>query len=220
MRSSRWMIVPVAFLAFATTAHASPKVKGGDVAAMIVSTWACQDQLRVPRSTVGRSPWKLKHHSEGFRRAMLRRWTERRDGCRKVLHAYDNDIRRLQRGLAGTPMDGSAGDLIAAARRYGISPYFIAAIAGTESSFGAASCSGNPYNAFGLSSCTTGWSVPYFRSWREAYMFMGEFLTTRWPSARTTYDYRGYAACSDCWGAKTATHMRQRFGVGNGVRYR
>ena len=112
-----------------------------------------------------------------------------------------------------------AGDLLAAARRYRISPFFIAAIAGTESSFGAASCRGNPYNAFGLASCGSSWRVPYFPTWRSAYMFMGSFLTSRWPSATTTMHYYGYAGCSDCWGRKTAEHMRSRFGVGPSVRF-
>jgi hypothetical protein len=125
----------------------------------------------------------------------------------------------LNRGLAGTPMANTGYALEAAGWRYHISPYFIAAIAGTESSFGAAACSGNPKNAFGLSSCTSGWRVPYFPTWASAYQFMARFLTSRWPGARTPWSFRGYAACTDCWASKVAMHMRQRFGVGPGVRY-
>lgn len=188
----------------------------------VVATWKCED--KIPRArTRARNPWQP--HSHGYRAAELNRWQLRLRACLKQLHAHDDVIRRLQRGLAGTPMSGSEGPLEAAGRRWRISPYFIAAIAGTESSFGAASCRGNPYNAFGLSSCGSGWRVPYFRSWGEAYQFMGAFLTgntsvtSGWPNARTTYDYHGYAACSACWGRKTAEHMRARFGVGNEVRY-
>jgi len=115
-------------------------------------------------------------------------------------------------------MAGSERALEAAGRHWHVSPYFIAGIAGTESSFGAAACSGNPYNAYGLSSCTTGWSVPYFKSWAESYEFMGRFLKSRWPNARTPYDFHGYAACSSCWGASTARHMA-RFGVSPSVVY-
>lgn len=200
----------------AANARAANPPKGPVVARTIVQTWQCQDKLPTPR-TRARSPWK--EHSDGYWNREKLIWTRKLAACRKTLHAHDATIRRLQRGLAGTPMDGSAGSLEAAGRRYGISPYFIAAIAGTESSFGAAACSGNPYNAFGLSSCTTGWHVPYFRSWSQAYLFMAKFLTDRWPRARTVYDYHGYAACSSCWGASTAGHMRERFGVGPEVRY-
>jgi hypothetical protein len=120
----------------------------------------------------------------------------------------------LNRGLAGTPMAHTGYHLEAAGWRYRISPFLIASIAGTESSFGAAACRSNRFNAFGLSSCGSGWSVPDFRSWRHVYLFMAKFLTDRWPHARTSYDYHGYAACSSCWGAHTAWFMRHRFGVG------
>ena len=183
-----------------------------------VAVWTCQDQRRVPRTPASVSPWALPQ-SLPYRKWALRLWTERKVECLKELHAHDDVIRRLQRGLAGTPMDGSAGPLEAISRKWGISPYFIAGIAGTESSFGAASCSGNPYNAYGLSSCGSGWSVPYFNSWAESYEFMGRFLTSRWPSARTTYDYHGYAANSDSWGHKCAFWMRVKFGVDNLVAY-
>ena len=182
-----------------------------------VAVWNCQDQRRVPRTASSVSPWALPA-SHAYRQWTHKLWIKRQKECLVELHKYDDVVRQLQRGLSGTPMDGSAGDLLAAAIRYRISPFFIAAIAGTESSFGAAACSNNRYNAFGLSSCGSGWRVPNFQSWRDAYMFMGAFLTSRWPTATTTYSYSGYAACTSCWGAKTAMHM-QRFGVTNNVRF-
>lgn len=126
--------------------------------------------------------------------------------------------RTLNRGLAGTPMRGLGWKLEQAGWRWHIHPALIAAIAGTESSFGAASCRGNPFNAYGLSSCTSGWRVPYFKTWAQSFQFMGRFLTERWPRARTPYDYHGYAACSSCWGAKTSYYMR-RLGFAPSVRY-
>lgn len=183
-----------------------------------LAVWKCQDQRRVPRTSSSVSPWALPQ-SVAYRQWTHQLWVKRQRECLTELHKYDSIIRQLQRGLSGTPMDGTAGDLLAAALKYRISPFFIAGIAGTESSFGAASCSGNPYNAFGLASCGSSWSVPYFPTWRHAYMFMGDFLTSRWPSATTTYSFHGYAACASCWGAKTAMHMRSRFGVGSNVRF-
>lgn len=186
------------------------------IARTITATWTCQEEIGVPRTKAG-NVWA--RHSVAYRRWQLALWTGRLNGCLHHKELQDDVIAQLDSGLARTPMRGTGIHLVAAARKYRISPFFIAAIAGTESSFGAASCQGNPYNAFGLASCGSSWRVPYFPSWRSAYLFMGDFLTSRWPSARTTLDYHGYAACSSCWGAKTAMHMRQRFGVGPEVRF-
>lgn len=189
-----------------------------------VAVWKCQDQRGVERTRPAVSPWSLPK-SKQYRKWTLQLWQQRKKACLTELHALDGFIRTLQVGLAGTPMSGSEGDLVRAAKRWHISPFFIAAIAGTESSFGAAACSSNRFNAFGLSSCGSGWRVPNFQSWYEAYDFMGRFLTgntsvtSGWPNARTTYDYHGYAACSECWGRKTAQHMASRFGVGPEVRF-
>lgn len=216
------MTTTILVLALLTALSLTAAGRAGDpppgpvIAQEIVGTWACEDQLHQPR-TKARSPWK--HHSRAYWNTEYQLWRTRHTRCLNALHAHDATIRSLQHGLAGTPMEGTAGPLEAAGRRWGISPYFIAAIAGTESSFGAQSCSGNPYNAFGLSSCTTGWAVPRFRSWAQAYAFMARFLSSRWPGATTPWSFTGYAACTDCWASKVAMHMRLRFGVGPQVRY-
>lgn len=127
--------------------------------------------------------------------------------------------KRLNRALAATPMRGTGWKLEQAGYTHRISPYFIAAIAATESSLGRAACRSNRHNAFGLASCGHSWPVPQFRSWAQAYQFMGAFLRRRWPQARTAYEFYGYAACSSCWGRKTAYWMRRLFGVGPEVRY-
>lgn len=124
-------------------------------------------------------------------------------------------------------MAGTGRELEAAGRRWHIHPAFIAAIAWAESTAGHQACSSNRYNAFGLASCGTwnGKPPPRFASWAEVYDFMARYLrghtwvTSGWPSARTTYDFHGYAACSDCWGRKTAVFMRSKFGLGNSVWY-
>lgn len=149
-------------------------------------------------------------------------WRERAGAAREVLRKWEVTIgaivRRLNAGLANTPMAGLGAILEAEGRRYGVSPFFMAAAAGTESSFGAASCSGNRKNVWGLAACDGRWHVPYFDTWQEAIGFYARFLSSRWPSARTPYDYHRYAACDVCWGRKTTTHMG-RFGVGNSTRY-
>jgi hypothetical protein len=114
---------------------------------------------------------------------------------------------KLNRGLLGTPMAGTGFALVDESKPYGLNPALIAGIAGTESTFGEAPCSNNRYNAFGLANCGGAWTVPAFGSWRQAYRFMAGFLTSRWPSAQTPYDYTGYAADPASWGGKTSAHM-------------
>lgn len=217
MRSLFLTLAVLAAATFTAQAHAGSNMSlPGQTARTIVATWNCQTKLGVER-TRARSPWR--HHSRGFRTAELNRWKIRLAECRRALHAHDDVYRRLRAGLSGSPMADSEAALERAGRRWGVSPYFIAAIAATESSLGAAACSGNPRNAFGLASCGGSWSVPYFPTWSSAYEFMAKFLTSRWPHARTTYDYKGYAANSQAWGAKTELHMRRLFGAGPSVRY-
>lgn len=133
---------------------------------------------------------------------------------------YRSDTaKKLNAGLRGTPMAHTGYQLEAAGWRYRISPFLIASIAGTESSFGAAGCRNQPFNYWGLASCGSSWRVPYFRTIRQAYLFMAKFLTDQWPHARTPYNYHGYAACSSCWGAHTAWFMTHRFGASTSVRY-
>lgn len=198
--------------------------KATKIAATVVATWTCESQRGVSRTpfTAAEDPWSLPR-SFRIREKVLNQWILRRKACIKALHAHDDVLRRLRRGLSGTPMAGSEKELEAAGRLYKISPYFIAAIAGTESSFGLAACrdaKGNrTLNYWGLSSCGSGWHVPQFSTLAEAYMFMGRFLTSRWPDAVTTYDYHGYAANSQSWGAKNEYWMHVKFGVTHHVRY-
>jgi hypothetical protein len=181
-----------------------------------VAVWRCEDQLGVDRSRVATEPWALPK-AKAYRAWVLNLWTLRKTSCLARLHHRADVWRRLERGLAGSPMAGSSRQLELAGRRWNVSPYFIAAIAATESSLGVAGCSN--FNYWGLANCDGRWSVPTFGSLGEAYDFMGRFLRSRWPSASTPWDYHGYAACDSCWGSKTASHMARLFGVGSSTRY-
>src|SRR5262245_26719178 len=59
-------------------------------------------------------------------------------------------VQKLKDGLRGTPLAPHAFRLEAEGWRWNINPFLVAAIAGTESSFGAAACGGN---AWGLGNC-------------------------------------------------------------------
>lgn len=153
-------------------------------------------------------------------------WTRRELGetrghieARRLLLAHGEIISRLNRGLAGTPMAGLGAAYEASGRRHGVSPYLLAAVAGTESSFGAAAC--GSFNAWGLGNCEGSSWVPVFGSWPDAIDWYAAYLRRVWPSARTTYDFThpNYAACPACWGRKTAWWMSTRFGAPNTVGY-
>jgi hypothetical protein len=132
----------------------------------------------------------------------------------------DAILSNLRAGLAGTPMHTSVVALEAAARTWGISPYFIAAAAGTESAFGRLACRNNRLNLWGLGACDRYWHVPHFTTWQQAYGYYARFIRTRWPRARTAYDLHGYCQCGAAeWGRRTAWHMRRLFDVGPNIRY-
>jgi len=116
-------------------------------------------------------------------------------------------------------MTGTGTLLVRIGRAHGVSPHFILAVAMTESSLGAAACSNNRFNVWGLASCNQSWHVPGFGSWREALVFYVRFLNRRWPGHSTPYSFRGYARCSDCWARKVSYWMRALFDVPPETRY-
>lgn len=128
--------------------------------------------------------------------------------------------KRLNRGLAGSPMRGLGFKLEAAGHRHGISPFFMAAVAATESSLGRVPCRNNPRNVWGLGACGRAWWPPFFNTWNEATHYFARFLVRTWPRARTPHDFHGYAGeGTPVWASRTAYFMRSLFGVGSGVRY-
>lgn len=121
-------------------------------------------------------------------------------------------VQRLDRGLQGSPMAGTGVYLEKYGRLYHVSPYFMAAVAATESSLGAAGCGSGGYNAWGLGNCGSAWSVPSFGSWNEAIAYYAKFLT-RWSGHTSPYSFSGYAACDACWARKVSSYMSSLFGV-------
>lgn len=134
-------------------------------------------------------------------------------------HTRQHTVNVLERGLRGSPMAGTGRLLEEQGRRYHVSPFFMAAVAATESSLGRVPCSNNRKNVWGLASCVNSWPVPYFETWREAITFYAKFLSSRWPGHSTPYSFRGYAACSDCWARKVSYWMKSLFGVEPRTRY-
>lgn len=121
--------------------------------------------------------------------------------------------RKLDAGLAGTPMHGLGWILEAEGHRAGVHPAFIAAVAGVESSYGAAHCTQSRYWVFGLGSCARAWTPPYFRSWRQAIRYQARFLRDRWIRRGADDPWTiGRTYCPPCgnrWGDEIARHMRR-----------
>jgi hypothetical protein len=148
-------------------------------------------------------------------------WAKRSFRSRRKTERWQSSIgqvvRRLENGLEGSPMEGTGHVLESYGRRYGVSPYFIVAVAATESSIGRAAC--DTYNAWGLGNCGSAWSVPSFSSWSEAIAYYARFLARGWPGHSTPYSFSGYAACDECWARKVSEWMSSLFGVPAITRY-
>lgn len=140
---------------------------------------------------------------------------------RTTAHSHRYQIAAiLIRGIQGTPIAGQGWTLEDVAFHDHVNPFFIVGAAGTESSVWRAPCASNPKNGWGLSSCGSGWYVPFFRTWRQAFDFYARYIRRQWPDARTPYDLHDYSACDACWGPKTVAWIRQLFGnVSIGLAY-
>lgn len=125
------------------------------------------------------------------------------------------NVARLNRGLAGTPLAGYGNAFDTAGRRWNVSPFFVASIAGVESSFGAAACGGN---AWGIGSCAMS-----FGSFADGIVFTTRLLRKSYINAglRDVWSIgRIYCPpCGDRWGDKVGWLMTRRFGVSTSVLY-
>lgn len=137
-------------------------------------------------------------------------------GTARAAHSHRYQVaQQLAAGLQGTPLAGYAFQIEAEGRRWNVNPYFVAAISGVESSFGAAACGGN---AWGLGSCSVAIGsfadgVRYVtRLLRTGYLNKG--LTDVWSIGRTYCP-----PCGSGWGDKVAWFMRARFGAAATVTY-
>jgi len=155
--------------------------------------------------------------------AVLAPLSARADHGGKVKHSHRYQVaQKVNHGLQGTPLHGLGFVFEAAGWKFGLSPYFLAGASGTESSLGAAPCSGNPKNIWGLGACGRAWNEPHFPTWKSAITYYAHFIKRLWPHADTVYELHGY--CPPCgshgWGAKTLTWMQLLFGdVGESLAY-
>lgn len=130
-----------------------------------------------------------------------------------VADGASKEVKKINRYLQSTPMRGTGKIIVNQASKYGLNPTFVAAVAGKESSFGAASCTQNPKNVWGLGACGRAWTPPYFRSWVAAINYFVRFIDQRWPSASSPFQFYGYCqGCESEWGSAVAQHMQNMGG--------
>jgi hypothetical protein len=188
------------------------------------ATWKCQRKLGA-RPT--RSSGNAKHSTDlDYLGWVKGRWQARAAKCWKQLNDPRTRVKRtLSRGLAGTPLAGSAVELEQEAWKADFNPYVIVGASGVESSYGAAACHGNPNNIWGLGACGRAWHEPYFATRRIAYRYFIRFIRSHWPNATTIYQFYGYCVpASRCgaplWGARALGKAQQLFGpVSAGLAY-
>lgn len=122
-------------------------------------------------------------------------------------------LRTLREGLAGTAIGPWATSIEQEGWRWNVSPFLIAAISGTESTFGAARCG---FNAWGINACRGG---PYFSSWEEGIAAEAKLLATGYLGQGLTSVYSiggvycGHGGGCSSWPYTTASFLT-RFGAG------
>ncbi len=124
-------------------------------------------------------------------------------------NASNNEIRKINRYVKNTPMEGMGKIIVKQARKHEISPYFVVAVAAKESSLGAEACSHNRKNVWGLGACGRAWKPPHFKNWTQAVNYFVRFINRLWPKAQSPFQFYGYCyGCETEWGNDVARHMR------------
>ena len=152
--------------------------------------------------------------SEGYLRWQSELWRQRRLACKRMNERRLPVLRTLRAGLAGFPLALIADALEREGWRYNVSPYFLAAIAGKESTFGKAACGGN---AWGIASC--GMTFPTFA---DGAHYTARLLRQNYiDDGLTTIPEIGYRYCvpPHSWIRDVTAIMRQYFGAAPVVTY-
>lgn len=128
--------------------------------------------------------------------------------ARSATASSKEEIKRINRHLASTPMKGTGKIIYNQSKKYDINPYFVMAVAAKESSLGFKGCGRYGRNVWGLGACGRAWNVPSFRNWVQAINYFIRFVERLWPDARTPYEFYGYCnGCEQEWGNDVAKYM-------------
>lgn len=171
------------------------------------AVWACQRGLKdVPLRRAALNRTGLEAAGWRYLLWIKAQWNGELAGCQQTAGSRAAVVSRLRAGLAGYPLEQWAGRFEQAGRRWNVSPYLMAAISGTESTYGLAVTPGNAWGIGpGMSFADFGAGIDY----------LARLLATRYPIDSGDLARVGsiYAACGVCWGSTTGSIMQARFGA-------
>ena len=194
----------------------------GQIALHRQQTWRWQDKSGVARTpTIYR---ERRVRGIAYLKWLSALWSDRTVAAKRysvslmavVRHA---DRSLVQAGHARSPLRKELIGIVKASKAEGISPYFILAIAGKESTFGLATCG---KNAWGWNRCSTnGW-----RTFAEGARTVARGLRVnylgKWGSRTVPevgYDYCG-RSCGSSWSSGVGYFMSHIFKAGSGMRWK
>lgn len=167
------------------------------------AVWACQRGLAVPASRAGLDHAGLRASGWRFLVWANHRWHVRLAGCNTEATSRGRIVARVRAGLRGYPLEAWAARFEQAGRRWNVSPYLMAAIAGQESTFGLYV---TPGNAWGIG------PGKYFSDFGAGIDYLAEMLATRYNLS--SLDSIGGAYCPGCgeWPGKVGWFLSSSFG--------
>lgn len=172
------------------------------------TVWKCQQATGLPKTRSELTYAELGRVGSRYALWITRRWESRLAACAAVRAHRADIVKKLEAGLAGSPLAPWADELEAAGREWNVNPFLVAAISGTESTFGRAACYDHA-NAWGIASCGI-----TFADFGEGLRYTTRLLRQHYPIDAGDLVAVGsiYAACGRCWADRTGWFMQRYFG--------
>ena len=166
------------------------------------TVWACQRAIEAPARRAVLDHQELRQAGWRFLIWVKQQWRTTLTECRATQAKRDGIIRRVAAGLHGYPLEPWAKEFERAGRHWNISPYFMAAISGLESTYGLYV---TPGNAWGI-----GPGISY-ANFGEGVWALAKLLATSY-DLTSTYTV-GPRYCCPYWGGTVGSIMQSRFGA-------
>lgn len=185
------------------TTHHVQTAKVVAVQEVRAAVWACQRTIGAPATRAELDVAGLRAAGGPFLTWITHRWSTTLTGCRKVEKHRQAIVSTLRRGLHGYPLEQWSARFEQAGRRWDVSPYFMAAIAGQESTFGKFV---TPGNAWGIG------PGKWFADFGEGIDYLAQMLATRYNLS--SIESVGGSYCPGCgeWPGKVGWFLGSSFG--------
>lgn len=165
-----------------------------------LAVWACQHTVGVPATRAGLNHAELSASGWRFLVWANHRWHARLTACRAEASHRSRIVAVLRQGLHGYPLEVWAARFEQAGRRWNVSPYLMAAISGTESTYGLYV---TPGNAWGIG------PGKWFADFGQGIDYLAQLLATQYDLTSTWTVGPRY--CCSGWGSTTGSIMQSRF---------